>query len=458
MKKPNRRSKQTNVVYSSPSQSPSAVGDKVHELELENKTLKREIEEMGNKLANFSSTPDASVQKLNEVHLQKVTALEKQEPKSDEAAQDIQDEIKRLRAQKVQLQCKLKLESVQFRLCRSSMQKEILQLKKENRRIEYEMHLLLAINQRQKLVLQRKTKEAFMAMKRLKELLEFRKDLKCRAAGARAGNHSQHQSIEHELDVTVQIQEVCSQYEQEMEEMAAVIEKLKLEAETLKDENSRCLLEDNEVDLRVNDSELRDLKEEVARLSGLLSQMATPNAGVNHQKSQVHHVQSSASTGSSIDILDMAASQLESSEGVIAAKPVSGVCCSCSKKSLCKTSKCGCRAAGGSCGTSCGCEASKCSNRGTGINEIEKHSVLASQDAMLFQNTLIEKPPEMKKNCGPRKQALKEIGNTLMKPISRKPGQRKKGQKPVTENDSADMPCSPSENTESPRKAGKIAV
>lgn len=102
---------------------------------------------------------------------------------------------------------------------------------------------------------------------------------------------------------------------------------------------------------------------------------------------------------------------MESSEGVIAPKPVSGVCCSCSKKSLCKTSKCGCRAAGGSCGTSCGCAASKCSNRGAVINEIEKSSVLASQDAMLFQNTLIEKPSEMKDDCGPKKQALKEIGN-----------------------------------------------
>lgn len=45
------------------------------------------------------------------------------------------------------------------------------------------------------------------------------------------------------------------------------------------------------------------------------------------------------------------------------------------------------------------------------INEIEKSSVLASQDAMLFQNTLIEKPSEMKDDCGPKKQALKEIGN-----------------------------------------------
>lgn len=37
-------------------------------------TWQREIEEMRYKLANFSSTPDASVQKLNEVQLQKMTA------------------------------------------------------------------------------------------------------------------------------------------------------------------------------------------------------------------------------------------------------------------------------------------------------------------------------------------------------------------------------------------------
>ncbi|RWW24028.1 hypothetical protein GW17_00011704 [Ensete ventricosum] len=52
------------------------------------------------------------------------------------------------------------------------------QLKKEGRRNEYERHKLQALNQRQKLVLivlQRKTEEAAMATKKLKELLETQK-------------------------------------------------------------------------------------------------------------------------------------------------------------------------------------------------------------------------------------------------------------------------------------------
>ncbi|KAL8464405.1 hypothetical protein ACS0TY_034074 [Phlomoides rotata] len=50
-----------------------------------------------------------------------------------------------------------------------------IQLRKEGRRNEYERHKLQALNQRQKMVLQRKTEEAAMATKRLKELLEARK-------------------------------------------------------------------------------------------------------------------------------------------------------------------------------------------------------------------------------------------------------------------------------------------
>ncbi|KAK1591149.1 hypothetical protein Q3G72_003068 [Acer saccharum] len=80
-------------------------------------------------------------------------------PKSDDTARQFQDEIQRLKAQKVQLQCKLKLESVQFRVREPSLLKEILQ------------------------VLQRKAKETFMATERLKALLEPQKALACRKAG-----------------------------------------------------------------------------------------------------------------------------------------------------------------------------------------------------------------------------------------------------------------------------------
>ncbi|KAK9215920.1 hypothetical protein WN944_007926 [Citrus x changshan-huyou] len=468
MKKTNRRSRQTSAVDSSSSslsQSP-AVDDKehyekrVHELEQENDTLKREIEELRFKVASVSSTPDVAAQKLKEAHLEKMNALEgqvlelkkklelqfqfsTQKPKGDEAAKRFQDEIQKLRVQKVQLQCKLKLEAVQFRLCKASLQKEIFQLMKENRRNEYELHLLLALNQRLKLVLQRKTKEAFEATKRLKELLESRKALTHRTAGSKTGNHSQFQSIEHELEVTVQVQKVSSEYERELEEMAGVINKLKLEAEMLKEENSRCLLEDDEFDPGVKDSEFSDLKEEVARLSNLISQMAVPKAEIIHNKSEVGQAQSSASVGSSTNLLETDTSESEFSRVVVAAmvKPASGVCCSCSKKSSCKTSKCECRVSGGSCGTSCGCAANKCTNRELGSVETEMTSSLTSEGAMLLQNSLIEKPLETKDDCCTRKQPLREIGNKLIKSISPKPGHRKKGQKTVSEHHNTDSPC-----------------
>lgn len=95
-------------------------------------------------------------------------------------------------------------------------------------------------------------------------------------------------------------------------------------------------------------------------------------------------------------------------------KPASGVCCSCSKKSSCKTSKCECRVSGGSCGTSCGCAANKCTNRELGSVETEMTSSLTSEGAMLLQNSLIEKPLETKDDCCTRKQPLREIGNKLV--------------------------------------------
>ncbi|KAL9450090.1 hypothetical protein AB3S75_011924 [Citrus x aurantiifolia] len=468
MKKTNRRSRQTSAVDSSSSslsQSP-AVDDKEHyekrvnELEQENDTLKREIEELRFKVGSVSSTPDVAAQKLKEAHLEKMNALEgqvlelkkklelqfqfsTQKPKGDEAAKRFQDEIQKLRVQKVQLQCKLKLEAVQFRLCKASLQKEIFQLMKENRRNEYELHLLSALNQRLKLVLQRKTKEAFEATKRLKELLESRKALTHRTAGSKTGNHSQFQSIEHELEVTVQVQKVSSEYERELEEMAGVINKLKLEAEMLKEENSRCLLEDDEFDPGVKDSEFSDLKEEVARLSNLIGQIAVPKAEIIHNKSEVGQAQSSASVGSSTNLLETDTSESEFSGVVVAAmvKPESGVCCSCSKKSSCKTSKCECRVSGGSCGTSCGCAANKCTNRELGSVETEKTSSLNSEGAMLLQNSLIEKPLETKDDCCTRKQPLREIGNKLIKSISLKPGHRKKGPRTVSEHHNTDSPC-----------------
>ncbi|XP_050213415.1 kinesin-like protein KIN-4C [Mercurialis annua] len=234
---------------------------KVHDLEKEKRALQKEIDDLRCNLANISSTSDDGAQKLKENYLQKLTLLEaqvaelkkkqdaqsqllRQKQKSDEAARRLQDEIQRIKTNKVQLQQKIKQESEQFRIWKASREKEVLQLKKEGRRNEYELHKLLALNQRQKMVLQRKTEEAAMATKRLKELLESRKASSRESSsvgnGKGPGLQALMQAIEHELEVTVRVHEVRTEYERQMEErarMAKEIAKLKEETAILKQTN-----------------------------------------------------------------------------------------------------------------------------------------------------------------------------------------------------------------------------
>ncbi|KAK9164017.1 hypothetical protein Syun_004919 [Stephania yunnanensis] len=225
---------------------------KVQELEQEKRSLMKEIEDLRFNLANISSASDDGAQNLKEQYLQKLNILEaqvaelkkkqeaqsqilRQKQKSDEAAKRLQDEIQRIKSQKVQLQQKIKQESEQFRLYKASHEKKVL-------RTEYEMHKLMALTQRQKMVMQRKTEEASMATKRLKELLESKKTASRPVNGNGPGLQALMQTIEHELEVTVRVHEVRAEYERQMEAyvkawraaMANEVAKLKEEAEMLK--------------------------------------------------------------------------------------------------------------------------------------------------------------------------------------------------------------------------------
>ncbi|KAK7282893.1 hypothetical protein RIF29_12000 [Crotalaria pallida] len=235
---------------------------KLLEMEQEKKILQKEIEALRWNLSNISSIPDDNAQKLKQDYLQKLNALEaevaelkkkqdaqaqllKQKQKSDEVVKRLEDEIQKIKAHKVQLQQKIKQESEQFRLWKASREKEVLQLKKEGRKNEYEMHKLLALNQRQKMVLQRKSEEASLATKRLKELMESRRASSRETMGVGGGNGSGTQAlmkaIEHELEVTVRVHEVRSEYERQIEErvkIAKEIARLKDEVEMMKQNNA----------------------------------------------------------------------------------------------------------------------------------------------------------------------------------------------------------------------------
>lgn len=226
---------------------------KILELEEEKRTVQQERDQLLVEIENLAANSDGQAQKTQDIHSQKLKALEaqildlkkkqeshfellKQKQRSDEAANRLQAEIQYIKAQKVQLQHKIKQESEQFRQWKASQEKELLQLRKEGRRNEHERHKLEALHQRQKMVLQRKTEEAAMASKRLKELLEARKSSP-RESSANSNGHlspgqgnekSLRRWLDHELEVMVKVHEVRLQHEKQKQEHAALAEELAL--------------------------------------------------------------------------------------------------------------------------------------------------------------------------------------------------------------------------------------
>ncbi|KAL0323039.1 UNVERIFIED_CONTAM: Kinesin-like protein KIN-4A [Sesamum angustifolium] len=119
-------------------------GKKLLELEEEKKAVQCERDRLLAEVENLSANSDGQAQKLQDMHAQKLKALEaqiqdlkkkqenqvqllKQKQKSDEAAKKLQDEIQCIKAQKVQLQQKIKQEAEQFRQWKASREKELLQ-------------------------------------------------------------------------------------------------------------------------------------------------------------------------------------------------------------------------------------------------------------------------------------------------------------------------------------------
>ncbi|CAN1340991.1 Kinesin-like protein KIN-4C, partial [Linum perenne] len=380
MKRANRRSKRTSAA-DSPSPSKS-VGDQkqkqqqqksgestIYDLEKENRALRSEVEELKLKLGNDSPASSGKIQKLNDGALQKLHVLEEQvmdlkkklnaqsqfsNQKQKTAGRQPEDVIQRLKAQKVQLLCKIKLDSVQFRLLKASLEKEVLQLKKDQRKNEYEIRKLLSLNNRQKLVLQRKQEEASSATRRLNEFIESRKAAYQRSSGLGTNTMAIMQGVETELKVAERVEEIRSDFERQMEEMAEEVRKYEEEAEMLRQENFRLMLQEKEVDCTARDTELKDLKEEVFKLSTMVNQMPLLRARPVHM--------TKPQDGNRAGLFEEATVDTETCNNIPSIKKTGG-CCSCSKKSLCKTSKCECRAAKGSCGERCGCTTSKCSNR-----------------------------------------------------------------------------------------------
>uniref|UniRef100_A0A1J3JNI7 Kinesin-like protein n=1 Tax=Noccaea caerulescens TaxID=107243 RepID=A0A1J3JNI7_NOCCA len=224
---------------------------KMMELEKEKRTVQVERDLLLAEVEKLAASSDRQAQVARDNHAQKLKSLEtqisdlkmkqenqveasKQKQKSEDAAKRLQAEIQCIKAQKVQLQQKMKQEAEQFRQWKASQEKEFLQLKKEGRKTEHERLKLEALTRRQKMVLHRKTEEATMATKRLKELLESRKpsprDTSVTANGQvptrQVNEKTLRKWVDNELEVMAKVHQVRFQYEKQMQVRAALAEEL----------------------------------------------------------------------------------------------------------------------------------------------------------------------------------------------------------------------------------------
>lgn len=144
----------------------------------------------------------------------------------------------------------------------------------------------------------------------------------------------------------------------------------------------------------------------------------------SNQQDLVQPLLSESNDKTKMDTPEMSSS---SENNVKRERTAEGLCCSCSKKSLCKTTKCKCRSTGGSCGPSCGCTRFRCTNReldplagneplkSENAEAVDKDgSVIASECAKLLQSALVQKPASCGDNPGPTKKPLCDIQNSLV--------------------------------------------
>ncbi|KAJ0452730.1 putative plus-end-directed kinesin ATPase [Helianthus annuus] len=153
--------------------------EKIIALEEDKRSLQIERDRLREEIARLEAaevqTMNAQNPEITDLEAKHEQEIELVKQKCHDAKKRLQDELRGIKSQKVQLQQKVKQDEEQYRQWKADHEKQMLQLKKDSRKSEVELQKLQALYQRQAQVLQRKTEEAERATKKLKELLKSQK-------------------------------------------------------------------------------------------------------------------------------------------------------------------------------------------------------------------------------------------------------------------------------------------
>ncbi|XP_076933873.1 kinesin-like protein KIN-4A [Bidens hawaiensis] len=145
-------------------------------LQMERDELRGEIARLGESTTNVQTMNAQNHELATEIsnleakHEQEIELIKQ---KCHDAKKRLQDELRSIKSQKVQLQQKVKHDEEQYRQWKTNQEKQMVQ---DSSKTEVQLQKMHALYQRQAQVLQRKTEEAERATKKLKELLKPNKN------------------------------------------------------------------------------------------------------------------------------------------------------------------------------------------------------------------------------------------------------------------------------------------
>lgn len=215
------------------------VMQKMTEYEKSIAKLEKEREELQTLLRNKNGTISVKLAEERRKRVQQLEAeiteikrknkhqaqLLKQREKDSEQIKKLNTEILQMKQMKIRLVRKMKSESDEFRQWRAEREKELVQLRAKDRKMQSEAVKKDLLHQKQKIVLQRKFEESNLANKRLKEALLKVKQSKENKQTKGVSNRSTAW-LNEELEVITSIVDVKQSFEQLNETRAELTSRL----------------------------------------------------------------------------------------------------------------------------------------------------------------------------------------------------------------------------------------
>ncbi|XP_055915378.1 chromosome-associated kinesin KIF4 [Eupeodes corollae] len=187
--------------------------------------------------------------------------------KESEKIKNLQNDIQAMKESKVKLIRAMRAESENFRQFKLSREKEVMQLKNKDRKMQNEMARKESLHNKQRNVLKRKCEEALAINKRLKDALERQKAAQSQR-NKNKGNSATSKldqvtsRVDEELDIIASLIDAENSLEQLMEDRSIISSRINAYSDA-NDTNSKEELAELEEALQLRNAQISDLQQKV---------------------------------------------------------------------------------------------------------------------------------------------------------------------------------------------------